>query len=551
MIQFLSILKKARDKTSQPGMKGEHGCFVFKVIEGVGVRRWIFQNKAGVLTLEQVSVEVGMWSFYVGNETSTGIAVRNHPTDKLQDSSSAVVLRQQHVLRPMTKIFCDRKVVGANGVSFYRLQGTSYPSWVFDRRKEGMILHPEHQVQTGLFAYKALSRIAIRSIGSVGDEFKTSWAVGSNEIVVCDIVRESPYKYGNGPFLRLTDGTGWLFANKQSNPVMKEVPIEVGRWKLQVKNVAGIKLRKQPIDDTKSRYSTVYEKNNVVVCDRKIRGENPSDPSFYRVEGTDGWIFDRRDNVQMAVELSNPGVANVTKDTGGWTVEFVRGCAAAAIVGLEEISHNAHSKVISFRHPTGARINVYYTTKTIGTALAHPSKGNTQLFRRNCTKEELIEILKDPRVHTGRGYYQTPKRPRTQRNTSAHVMSQQYDDEDDVDMEEDFRQRLGDLDDEINELLEQRRRLWDSIQVHEANRTQKEEAWWQLRNTHGTVLAREKEDELRRQRTCTQCNRVFVHTAALQNHINDVHSGYTCDYCDRWFKDMNAFSQHRDATGHW
>lgn len=51
------------------------------------------------------------------------------------------------------------------------------------------------------------------------------------------------------------------------------------------------------------------------------------------------------------------------------------------------------------------RINVYLTKMTIATCLNHPTKGATQLFRRNVTLKELDEIFEYPRKHTGKGYY--------------------------------------------------------------------------------------------------------------------------------------------------
>jgi hypothetical protein len=54
------------------------------------------------------------------------------------------------------------------------------------------------------------------------------------------------------------------------------------------------------------------------------------------------------------------------------------------------------------------RVNVWSNKKsglyTVGTALAHPKKGKTQMFRRNCTEAEVRELLKNPRKHTGKGY---------------------------------------------------------------------------------------------------------------------------------------------------
>ena len=76
--------------------------------------------------------------------------------------------------------------------------------------------------------------------------------------------------------------------------------------------------------------------------------------------------------------------------------------------GHTEVYFNEESRVISFtiNSPYGVRINVYYTTGTVGTCLDHPSSGKTQLFRRNQTLASLGLIFANPRVHTDVGYYQ-------------------------------------------------------------------------------------------------------------------------------------------------
>jgi hypothetical protein len=72
--------------------------------------------------------------------------------------------------------------------------------------------------------------------------------------------------------------------------------------------------------------------------------------------------------------------------------------------GHEEIYFNDTSKVVSFAR-NGIRINVYWTTGTVGTCLTHPRQGKTQLFRRKADLTLLREIFRDPRVHTGSGYH--------------------------------------------------------------------------------------------------------------------------------------------------
>ena len=92
-------------------------------------------------------------------------------------------------------------------------------------------------------------------------------------------------------------------------------------------------------------------------------------------------------------------------DCAGISLQQIQHLALAA-GGLEQISRNDRSRVISFRHlGTNTRINVYYSTGTVGTAMNHHTKGTTQLFRKNVDHVELYRILLNPRVHTGKGYY--------------------------------------------------------------------------------------------------------------------------------------------------
>lgn len=57
------------------------------------------------------------------------------------------------------------------------------------------------------------------------------------------------------------------------------------------------------------------------------------------------------------------------------------------------------------------QVAVYFSNKTpmtglftVGTALTHPTKGKTQLFRKDCSLDEVIAILSKPRIHTKKGY---------------------------------------------------------------------------------------------------------------------------------------------------
>lgn len=70
-----------------------------------------------------------------------------------------------------------------------------------------------------------------------------------------------------------------------------------------------------------------------------------------------------------------------------------------------------HSKKNSSSKPV--RLDVYWKKEsskrflnlTIATAMAHPKKGKTQLFRKGVNNSGFLKLLNDPRQHTGRGYY--------------------------------------------------------------------------------------------------------------------------------------------------
>lgn len=53
----------------------------------------------------------------------------------------------------------------------------------------------------------------------------------------------------------------------------------------------------------------------------------------------------------------------------------------------------------------GVRLNYYYTTGTVATAMNHPKKGRSQLYRKGLSWDEILSVLDNPREHTNAGYY--------------------------------------------------------------------------------------------------------------------------------------------------
>lgn len=80
---------------------------------------------------------------------------------------------------------------------------------------------------------------------------------------------------------------------------------------------------------------------------------------------------------------------------------------------VKKISEEKGWRFIEFQENIGMasftknqnRINIYLTKMTVGSCIKHPKKGKTQLFRKNCTLKDIQDIFKNPRVHTGFGYY--------------------------------------------------------------------------------------------------------------------------------------------------
>jgi hypothetical protein len=130
----------------------------------------------------------------------------------------------------------------------------------------------------------------------------------------------------------------------------------------------------------------------------------------------------------------------------------------ASMNGAREICFNEVSRVVSFQcHDT--RVNVYYSTGTVGTSLDHPRQGRTQLFRRNVSLEMLSRIFANPRIHTGHGYHRLPG-PRSNKkrklDTTRIGIVTGADDEAAVDEECALKAQLAAIDDEARALQAER-----------------------------------------------------------------------------------------------
>lgn len=80
---------------------------------------------------------------------------------------------------------------------------------------------------------------------------------------------------------------------------------------------------------------------------------------------------------------------------------------AAQTNGWKVVQVDLNTFMIGFKFDEQSyeRINVYVTKSTFVTQINHPKKGRGQLFRRNIWEENYNKLFRNPRAHTGRGYY--------------------------------------------------------------------------------------------------------------------------------------------------
>ncbi len=82
------------------------------------------------------------------------------------------------------------------------------------------------RMKEGCFVYQIIDAVGVRSSTNVGDDNRTDKSYLKNDLVSVDLVLPSYNKDSeNGPFLRLSDKSGWLFEKKYGTPVAKQLPV--------------------------------------------------------------------------------------------------------------------------------------------------------------------------------------------------------------------------------------------------------------------------------------------------------------------------------------
>lgn len=77
----------------------------------------------------------------------------------------------------------------------------------------------------------------------------------------------------------------------------------------------------------------------------------------------------------------------------------------AQVYGWQLMWHRELTGELYFRK-AGCQLTIWYSTMTVRTALKHPTKGKTQMFRKRISMELLERIMTNPRIHTNKGYIQ-------------------------------------------------------------------------------------------------------------------------------------------------
>lgn len=76
-------------------------------------------------------------------------------------------------------------------------------------------------------------------------------------------------------------------------------------------------------------------------------------------------------------------------------------------------------------------LDCWPTTRTIASYLYHPRQKRTQLFRKQCDKEEAKRIFQNPRTHTGKGYHTKQEAPgNNSKNSKRDRDEEENEDED-------------------------------------------------------------------------------------------------------------------------
>jgi hypothetical protein len=297
--------------------------------------------------------------------------------------------------------------------------------------------------------------------------------------------------------------------------------------------------------------------------------------TFYRVKGTNGWIFDKREGVELLEELSSSGQQN-KKATAEppWSIDFVRG-AAASVRSLKEVMWDDASKVVSFRDSNGLRINVFYESRTVSIV----EKRKTLATCKDCSAAKLAEIFRDPPlVEVPPAEEDKPKEPPKPQYDPVKLAAKL------VAEEEAVRRELHESDKAMQHMLEHRSKILQKAYKYDMQRAkmaakmklermhreqelerahqrlerlvtnkleevaQREEQKRQSK-AHEEALLQERQKMLQ-ERTCEECLEVFESVKACEKHCKKEHD-LECKSCKLTFRSFSAMEKHCETMHHY
>ena len=295
--------------------------------------------------------------------------------------------------------------------------------WVFDRVRapvgtmdngigERKCLIDDRHVELNQYAiYQALTDdlfIQAHPDTTYNSQRADELRIKKGDMVVVTVIQHSPEfeQHGNGPFLYLADGSGWLYGNRNHHQVMKAVPLVSGHWECVVQNNATcVGMLRHPMDVPEGFFAekVLFPSGSMIQCDRKVKNVETG-ITFYRVVGREGWLPDSISGKTMLDVLScsdteesfesNPTIAN-----NGWSADFVRGILATE-PSYQETNFESKGCVMTFLR-TGeksARLNIFLKTQTVGfisipSTSDHTGTIKMQICKRNCSAKDLLDII--------------------------------------------------------------------------------------------------------------------------------------------------------------
>lgn len=149
--------------------------------------------------------------------------------------------------------------------------------------------------EQGTFVYEVLANVVtVRSHSTSGDQFRSDVRFVKGDLVAVDLVRPSRVP-SEGPYLRLSDGSGWLMEMHGTKSALVRRNVETGLWTFFIDNFPlGQSLIRHPVVnrlDLVCSANATFPPMRRIYCDRRVT--STSKIEFFRVQGTKGWIVGR------------------------------------------------------------------------------------------------------------------------------------------------------------------------------------------------------------------------------------------------------------------